>query len=53
MTGQVLIVPCGTMVPGGTGPALQSIPMGGISHPAQEMACPLIIWPFVVTLRVY
>jgi len=24
-------------VPGGTGPALTPIPMGGISHPAQHM----------------
>jgi len=53
MTGQVLIVPSTSTVPGGTGPAVASIPMGCISHLAQQMmAGPCIITPFVA-MRAY
>jgi len=44
----MVIVPSGSMVPGGTGPALQPIPMGGITHPAKQvMTGPSIITPFM------
>ena len=50
---QVVIVPSTSTVPGGTGTALTPIPMGGISHPAQMMAGPWFMLPFVITARVY
>jgi len=52
--GQIFIVPRCTTVPGGTRAAVLPIPMGGISHLAQQVISgPWIMGPFVVTLRVY
>jgi len=52
---QVQIVPSTSTVPGGTGPAVTPIPMGCISHPAQQViAGPCIMLPFLpITLRAY
>jgi len=47
-------VPSIATVPGGTGSAIGPIPMGCISHPAQQvMAGSCVILPFAIIVRVY